>query len=157
APPADPSRYMKVAVIQWNPLRDAPVGASKEVIHSYLQDNRNEMAKRIITAAKNQARFIVLSEFAVVGYPDIPELPPEEDEFRSREDIKDFVDTVPGASTSFFSKVARENKVWIQFGMAEVESATDKYFNTSVVINDKGEIVTSFRKISLFKLEKHFL
>lgn len=155
--PADLSKYMKVAVVQWNPYQDAPVGASKVEIKKYLNNNRQQMGQRVEQAAKAGAKFIVLSEFAVVGYPDIPDLPPEEDEFRNRQDVKDFVDTIPGDSTNYFSKIAAKNKVWIQFGMAEVDSKTDKYFNAAVVINDTGKIAASFRKINLFKLENDFL
>lgn len=133
------------------------MGAPKQQIKAYLNNNRQEMGKRIEQAAKNGAKFVVLSEFAVVGYPDIPDLPPEEDEFRNRQDVKVFVDSIPGDSTNYFSKIAAKNKVWIQFGMAEVDKKTDKYYNAAVVINDAGQIVTSFRKINLFKLENDFL
>ncbi len=157
ATPQNPADYIKVAAVQWNPYQDAPVGASKAEIKAYLNSNRKTMAEKIAEAATNGAQFIVLSEFAVVGYPDIPELPPEEDEFRSREDIKDFVDTIPGDSTAFFTKVALKHKVWIQFGMAELEQKTNKYFNTAVVINDKGQMVATFRKNNLYEGETHFL
>lgn len=155
--PADVANYLKVAVVQWNPYQDAPVGASDDVVAAYLNSNRQTMGEKVEEAAKNNAKFIVLSEFAVVGYPDIPELPPEEDEFRNRDDIKPFIDTVPGASTAYFSNIAIKNKVWIQFGMAEVDPVTDKYYNTAVVIDDTGKIVASFRKNTLYQLENDFL
>lgn len=155
--PADPSQFMKIAVIQSNPSIEAPVGAPKANIVAYMASNRDAMKIKIEEARTQGAQFIVLSEFAVVGYPDIPELPSEEDEFRTREDIKEFVDTIPGVSTAYFSAVAQANKVWIQFGMAEHESVTDKYFNAVVVINDLGEIVSSYRKNTLYQMEHNFL
>lgn len=155
--PANVKDFMKVAVVQWNPSGVAPVGSSKEVIKAYLQRNRVEMGERVREAAKNGAKFIVLSEFAVIGYPDIPELPPEEDEFRNREDIKDFVEYVPGDSSNYFSKIAKELGVWIQFGTAEVEKGTEKYFNTAVVVNDQGSVAAKFRKNTLYQLENAFL
>lgn len=155
--PVNVNDYFKVAVVQWNPSEDAPIGVSSEVVQKYLQNNRDEMAKRVVLAKKNDAHYVTFSEFAVVGYPDIPELPSEEDEFRNRDDIKPFVDTVPGVSTAFFSQIAIKNNVWIQFGLAEVEKTTDKYFNTAVVIDNKGHIVAKFRKNSLYQLEHHFL
>ncbi len=155
--PAHPEQFMKVAVVQWNSAGATPLGASAAEAGAYMDRNRADMAARIQTAAANGALFISLSEFAVVGYPDIPNLPPEEDDFRNRDDIRPFVDTIPGLSTQYFSALAKAHKVWIQFGMAEVETGTDKYFNTAVVINDSGEIVATFRKNSLYQLENNFL
>jgi predicted amidohydrolase len=155
--PANVQDYFKIAVVQWNPSQNAPVGSSTEITQKYLQNNREEMAVRITTAKNNGAQYVAFSEFAVVGYPDIPELPPEEDEFRNRQDIKPFVDTVPGLSTAYFSQVAIKKNIWIQFGLAEVETTTNKYFNTVVVIDNKGKIVASFRKHSLYQLENQFL
>lgn len=156
-PPNNLQDFMKVAVVQSNPFGTAPVGASKEVISDYLSRNRQQMASEIQEAVQNGAGFIVLSEFSVIGYPDIPELPSEEDNYRNREDIKDFVETIPGASTEFFSKIAVENKVWIQIGLAEVDPKTDRYYNVAVVINDQGQVVASHRKKQLYLKENDFL
>ncbi len=156
-PPLDLTQFVKVAVVQWNPYFSAPVGAPQSEADDYLKSNREAMSGKIEIAAKAGARFIVLSEFAVVGYPDIPELPSEEDEFRNRDDIKPFVDTIPGNSTAYFSQVAVKNNVWIQFGMAEVDPATDIYYNAAVVINSEGLIVAKFRKNNLYGTESNFL
>lgn len=154
--PAQPELYLKVAVVQWNPQTPAPVGANQTVIQNYLKDNLHEMALRIRQAHAKGARFIVFSELATVGYPDIPELPPEEDEFRDRADIEPFVDSVPGSATTFFSKIASELQVWIQFGLAEIDHSTNLLHNTTVVLNEKGLIAGKYRKINLFSTEKLF-
>lgn len=155
--PERPEHFMKVAVVQSNPSKDAPVGASQDKINQYLQSNRLAMSRKVKEAAAHKAQFVVFSEFVVIGYPDIPELPSEEDEFRTRDDIKSFVDTVPGVSTNYFSKIAKKNNVWIQFGFAEVDPIDDQYYNTVVVINNLGDLVAKFRKISLYQLEHDFL
>jgi predicted amidohydrolase len=156
AEPADPSQFMKVAVIQWNPERSAPLGVPQAEVDQYLESNREEMAKRIELAVQNKAEFIVLSEFVVEGYPEIPGMPEEEQDYRNRQDVAPFVEPIPGKSTNFFANIAKKNHVWIQFGMAEVTSANE-YFNTAVVLNEEGEIVAQFHKNSLYELENNFL
>jgi predicted amidohydrolase len=92
-----------------------------------------------------------------VGYPDIPNLPPEEDEFRNRADIKPFVETTDGKTSKRFAKLAKELKIYLVTGIAEVEASTDKYFNTLLVFNPKGQLIQTYRKINLFEGELKFL
>lgn len=150
-------KFMKVAVVQWNPEHSARVDFSAEEAEQYKQANREEMEKLIRKAVGEGAQFVVLSEFAVTGYPDIPELPDEDDNFRSRDDIKMLVEPVPGKSSDYFSNIAKELKIHLQYGLAEVDLTTDYYHNTAVVLNPEGKIVAKYRKRHLFGLESNFL
>ena len=149
--------HWKVAVIQWNPTSSADVTWSPQQAEEYKMQNRKDMEERIRIAANNGAKYISLSEFAVTGYPDIPELRSEEDNFRSREDIQSLVETVPGPSTQYFSLLAQQLGVWIQFGLAEVDEETNNYHNSAVVINDHGQIAAVYRKQHLFQIEDKYL
>ena len=151
------TEFTKVAVLQWNPQSSAPVGATPDVVREYMQKNRKTIAEYIVEANKKGAELFVTSEFATVGYPDIPELPSEEDNFRNREDLKPFVETIPGPTTKYFSFLAKKLKMILHIGLAEVDSNTDLYHNTVVVIGTDGEIITKYRKIHLYQVEEKFL
>ena len=156
-PPSEITKYNKVAVVQWNPSAPTPLGVSKEAAERFKDSNRDVLEKYIREAAKKGAKMILTPEFSIVGYPDIPELPPEEDEFRDRADIAPYVETVPGPSTERFAKLAKELHVYIHIGFAEVDTKDSKYYNTVVALDPKGEIVAKYHKINLYQGENNFL
>lgn len=149
--------YGKVAVVQWAPAVATPLGVSKETALEFKRENWRSLDGYIRTAAAAGAELIVTPEFGTVGYPDIPELPSEDDEYRSREDIQPYVETVPGPTTEYFSGLASELGVYIHVGLAEVDPVTDAYYNTVVALNPSGEIVARYRKINLYDGENDFL
>ena len=153
----DPSAYGKVAVVQWNRVEDTPLGVTVAQAEAFKMKSRNQLEGFVREAAKKGAEWIVTPEFSIVGYPDIPELPPEEMDFRNPDDIRPYVETVPGPSTQYFSKLAAQLHVFINIGLAEVETSTGKFYNTVVVLGPYGQIVTKYRKINLFELENNFL
>jgi predicted amidohydrolase len=158
-PPAPPNdiNYAKVAVVQWAPFRPAPLSVSSEQAEAFKAENRRTLENYIREAAAHGAKLVITPEFAVVGYPDIPELPDEEDEFRTRSDVQPYTEPAPGPTTQFFSQLARELGIYIHVGFAEVDLQTDTYYNTVVALSPEGKIVARYRKINLFKQEKKFL
>lgn len=56
-----------------------------------------------------------------------------------------FVDTIPGKFTDTFSKFAEEYGVHIVMGSI-IEKSGDVYYNTSVLIDDKGKIIGKYLK-----------
>ncbi len=160
APPKKSGEYDKVAVVQWAPSMSAPIGVTKQEAEEFKQGNRETLAEYIREAAANGAKLVVTPEFAVLGYPDIPELPDEEDEYRNHDDIRPYVEKVPGGeSTKFFSKLAKELGVYLHIGFAEVEGdpKNNKFYNVVVAIDDKGKVIGKYHKINLFELENEFL
>ncbi len=153
----DPARFAKVAVVQWAPEQPAPLGITREEAERFKAGNRAVLEGYAREAAARGAEWVVVPEFAVLGYPDIPELPPEDDEYRNRADLEPYVETVPGPTTGFFGALARELGVWIQVGFAEVNRATDAYHNVAVVMDPRGQVAASYRKQNLFALEHQFL
>ncbi|MES2767666.1 MAG: carbon-nitrogen hydrolase family protein [Bdellovibrionota bacterium] len=148
--------YVKVAVVQTSP-GVSPVPATKAQAERTKATNRSQLEEWVRQAVKNGAEYVVTPEFGVIGYPDIPELSSEDDNYRSREDVEPYVETIPGPTTKYFGKIAKELNTYIQFGLAEVDSKTNKYYNVAVVVAPSGEVVAKHRKINLFEIENNFL
>src|SRR5690606_13390364 len=108
-------------------------------------------------AAANGAEYIVTPEFGIVGYPDIPELPSEDDNFRNRDDIAPYVETLPGPASDKLGELAKELGVFIQLGLVEKDATTDLYYNSAAVVGPTGELVASYRKQHLYELEYNYL
>lgn len=143
-----------VAVIQWAPPV-AEINVTREQAERVKARNRNLLLPYIEEAKNNGALWISSSELVVVGYPDIPELPDEEDNFRTREEILPYAESIPGPSTQFFAQYARLWQVFIQFGMVEIDSE-GKLYNTAVVINPSGDVVAAYHKTHLYQIEKNY-
>ncbi len=127
---------LKVAVIQMKS------GEDKE-------KNLIQAKKLIQTAIKKNIDFIALPEV-----------------FNYRGNINEaskMAEIIPGYSSNFISDLAKKYNVWILIGsMMENrgsenqkirKSGNKKPFNTSVLINPKGEIVTKYRKMHLFDIK----
>ena len=105
-------------------------------------DKNSNIKKAIsfIEAAVDQgARFILL---------------PEVYNYRGPNDVASLADVaeeIPGASTLPFLQIAKENNIHVLIGsIYERINNSDKAFNTSVFINNLGQIKTLYRKIHLF-------
>jgi len=153
----DPLLQGKVAVVQWAPPMPTPLGVTPLEAEAFKAGNRRVLEGFIREAAAKGAELVITPEFAIVGYPDLPEVPPEEDEYRNREDIAPYVETVPGPSTLYFSALARELKIFIHIGFAEVDLRTQRFYNTVVALDPSGRVVAKYRKINLYEGEHNFL
>jgi predicted amidohydrolase len=64
---------------------------------------------------------------------------------------EDYPEPIPGRSTEILMKKAAEHGMWIHSGsFAEVNPGNKRYYNTSVLIDDKGKIAAKYRKIHTF-------
>lgn len=149
--------FVKVAVVAINPSV-APVPATAAQAEQVKQQNRERLKEQIVEAANNGAEIVITPEFGIVGYPDIAELPPEEDDFRNPDDVEPYVEMVEGPSFEFFSELAKEHKIYIQYGLATKKTEDTKdFYNTAVVVNPKGQLVAAYDKVNLYQLENNFL
>jgi len=151
--PAD--RYGKVAVVQWAPPGFAPLSQDLQVVERWKQQNRQTLEGYIREAASNGAEWVITPEFGIVGYPDIPGVPDEDDNFQTEEQIAPYAESIPGKSTQFFGALAKELNIYLHFGMAEKGNGV--FHNTVVVMNPQGKVEASYRKIHLYQQEDDYL
>ncbi len=99
-------------------------------------DNLRKMVEKI-KKEHNDIQVIVFGELILGWYDDV-------DKEKYQQTISE---AIPGYSTDFVKKLAKEHDVNIVFGMAEVD-ATNKLYNTQLLIRPSGEIV-KYRKRNL--------
>jgi predicted amidohydrolase len=67
---------------------------------------------------------------------------------------KDNAEPIPGPTTDFLGKLARELGVWVLGGsILEGEPGAERLFNTSTFFDPSGELVAVYRKIHLFDVK----
>lgn len=60
-------------------------------------------------------------------------------------------EVIPGYSTNFLMEKAREHGIYIHCGsIPEKRKNEEKYYNTSILLNPKGEIMARYRKLHTF-------
>ncbi|MGL3209839.1 nitrilase-related carbon-nitrogen hydrolase [Bradyrhizobium sp. BR 1433] len=96
--------------------------------------NIERLLKLCAEAAAEGARLIVTPEMGTTGYC-----------WYDRDEVKPFVETVPGPSTDRFQRICEQHDCYIVLGMPEVDPATELYYNTAVLIGPNG-IVGRHRK-----------
>lgn len=102
--------------------------------------------------AANDAEALRLLREAADGGADLAALPEVWPAQGSREEMHAAAEPIPGPRVDRLCGVARDAGMWIAAGSV-LEAAEGRVFNTSVVIDDRGEIVASYRKIHLFDVE----
>lgn len=118
---------MKIALIQFN------AGPDKN-------ENVRRALSFIAAAANGGAEFVLLPEtFVYRG------------DLLNRKNFEYAAETIPGHATNLLAKLAVEKKIFILPGSI-VEKAGNKLkaYNTSIMIDPKGKIVSQYRKINLF-------
>jgi predicted amidohydrolase len=107
--------HYRVAAIQFEPR----LGAKAENIARLL-----ELAE---TAAGHGARLIVLPEMATTGYC-----------WYSREEIRPYVEPIPGPTTELFADLAGRFGCYIVVGMPEIASRTGIFYNSAALVGPEG-------------------
>ena len=103
-----------------------------------IEDNKRRLADKCRTLARQGAQLIVMQELHNGLY------------FCQTEnvDLFDLAETIPGPSTEFFGKLARELDVVIVTSLFE-KRAAGLYHNTAVVIEKDGTIAGKYRKMHI--------
>src|SRR5690349_20316889 len=117
--------------------------ASAQVKSSAVPEENMAKAEAIImTAARRNAKLVVFPEvFMAWIAPD--EFKPEIARARSQ--------PLDGHFVHGLGLAARNANVWVIAGVLETASATEeRTYNTTVVFDDKGNLVTSYRKTHMF-------
>ncbi len=103
-----------------------------------INDNKNRLAQSIRNLAAEGAQLIVLQELHNSLY------------FCQTEDVRlfDLAEPIPGPSTDFFGRLAKELGVVVVTSLFE-RRATGLYHNTAVVIEKDGTIAGKYRKMQI--------
>ena len=108
------------------------------VIQVDTQDNKKENLERlgryIDEAAVHGAKMVAM--------PDIVHF------IGSKEGTFASAESIPGPTSEFFCSKAKEHGIWLNCGsIGEVLPNEQKLYNTSLLINPKGEIAARYEKI----------
>ena len=116
------TRY-RVAAIQYEPTL------------SEKEQNITDLLRLVEEAAQHDARLIVLPEMATTGYC-----------WESRAEVAPYVEPIPGPTTDRFQQLATQYDCYIALSLAEVDPATDVYYNCMALIGPQG-LIGTYRKI----------
>ena len=119
-------------------MRTFKVGLVQQSVTASLSDNLEKLAANIKACAANGAQLVVLQELHNTPY------------FCQVEDVKNFdlAETIPGPSTSFFGKLAKELGIVLVTSLFE-KRAPGLYHNTAVVFDKDGSIAGKYRKMHI--------
>jgi len=118
---------LKVALIQLNS------GGNKK-------KNLDRALRLTYEAARKNAEWILLPE--VFNY---------RGRAHPKNGYRSIAEPIPGPSTIPLMILARAHRVFILMGSLYEKTQGKKSYNTSILINDKGNIVAKYRKINLFR------
>ncbi|XP_051157563.1 deaminated glutathione amidase [Leptopilina boulardi] len=73
----------------------------------------------------------------------------------NKQDIVGMAENLEGNIVKKYKQLASEEKIWLSLGGIHeaIDKYPDKVYNAHVLINDKGEIVSVYRKIHLFDMD----
>ncbi|CAK9294753.1 unnamed protein product [Gordionus sp. m RMFG-2023] len=77
---------------------------------------------------------------------------------RNKEELIELAETLDGPLIAQYKNLAKENTIWLSLGgfhqkISNEKDALKKVYNTHIIINDKGEIVSTYNKYHLFDLD----
>ena len=61
----------------------------------------------------------------------------------------EFAEKIPGKTTDFLSKAAKDNNVTLVGGSLFEKGEDNKYYNTSLIFDNTGKIISKYRKIHI--------
>ena len=114
------------------------IGIIQSKISSSYNSNLNIAIKNIEKAANRNAKIICLPELFLTNYFCQTE---------SHSNFK-FAEKIPGKTSKIFSDLSKELNVVLMISMFE-KKTRGFYHNTSIVINEKGKILSKYRKMHI--------
>ncbi|HAQ02834.1 hypothetical protein A2467_01025 [Candidatus Nomurabacteria bacterium RIFOXYC2_FULL_36_8] len=114
------------------------VGLVQSSVSNNLELNLKKTLKMVESVAKKDAEIICLQELYKTPY------------FPNKKGVKveTFLETIPGISTEAFRSISKKYGCSIILPIYE-KSKSGKLFNTVVVLNEKGEVQPSYRKLHI--------
>jgi predicted amidohydrolase len=133
------------ARVEWSDvaLTEVPAPAPRKVrlatIHLQPKEGKNpadkppQFAPLIAQAAEQKADLVVLPE--TLTY------------YGTGKSMAECAETVPGPSTEYFGKLAKQHNLYIVAGLVEREGKT--LYNTAALLGPEGQLVGKYRKLTL--------
>lgn len=118
------------------------IGLIQTSVSNDIKKNLELTGRLIETAAKRGAEIVCLQELFNLPYPGQEE----------NKELFSLAEEIPGKTSTFLQETAKKNKVNIVGGSIyekSREKGIEKYYNTSLVVNKKGEIVSKYRKVHI--------
>jgi len=114
------------------------IGLVQSKVSTDLESNLKKTLKMVENAAVKGAEIICLQELYKTPY------------FPSKKGVKvdQYLETIPGESTEAFKSIAKKYGCSIVLPIYE-KAKNSKLYNTVVVLNEKGEVQPSYRKIHI--------
>ncbi|MEA4972149.1 MAG: nitrilase-related carbon-nitrogen hydrolase [Candidatus Metalachnospira sp.] len=109
-----------------------------------VSENLKKMEAICKEASIKGAQAICFPELATTGYSPV----------LIGEKYYEISEQIPGPSTDFLCEVAKATGLYIVTGISEKSSVPGKLYNSQVAISPEGEIVSVYRKIHVWGLEK---
>lgn len=106
--------------------------------------NIKALADAIEKTALEGAKLIVAPEMSTTGY-----------QYKDRNDIAPYTDTIPGVATDAISVVTKKYNIYVVFGMAERDAETGLFYNAAALVGPNGYI-GKYRKSHQWETEEHW-
>ena len=113
-----------------------------EVSEDKHQENIEKAKQYIKKATEEEAVMIIFPEYFMNYYPD------------AEHNYTKKAQSLHGEFVQAMKMLAKEFKMWIIFGMNEQTVDETKNYNTMVILNDLGELVSDYKKTHLFNAYK---
>jgi len=112
------------------------IGLIQTKVSTNQKSNLKKTASLVEKAAKKGAKIICLQElYKTIYFPQYTD-----------SNKNEFAESVPGESTDIFSSLAKKYEIVIIVPIFEKDNH-NKYFNSAVVINEKGQLLDTYHKI----------
>lgn len=121
------------------PENKIKLGLVQTEVSNNIDINLGKTAKFIHEASEKGADIVCLQELFAARY------------FAQTKDKKffEFAEKIPGKITNFLSKSAKDNKITLIGGSLFEKGEDNKYYNTTLIFNKDGEMITKYRKIHI--------
>ncbi|XP_012216283.1 deaminated glutathione amidase isoform X1 [Linepithema humile] len=72
----------------------------------------------------------------------------------NKKDIIAMAEPLTGQTVTSYKEIAVKNDIWLSLGgLHEASDNTEKIYNTHILINNKGQLIATYRKIHLFDMD----
>ena len=119
-------------------IKKVKIGIIQSKISDNIQKNINSAIKNIKKAASKKAKIICMPELFLSNY------------FCQTESHSNFklAEKIPGKTTKIFCELAKELQIVLMISLFE-KKTHGFYHNTSIVISEKGKILSKYRKMHI--------